>query len=248
MSRWLPDERVVACYNGNVRCPAHVTPLFLEEGKNQGVCSAERDIYYCNVICTSDGQVKWEGGVCPVDLVSPCPPWKRTLVPEFAALTSGSGAGDPTALHGPEPQPVPATAHSSPEEPKSALRGGVDKTSGEYLLSIASDKDKEYIATTGGFDLRGVSVSDLERGRNANSLQNVVCFLYACPLNNAWNSLEQCEEKDGAERCFYEDAEGRELCPPHVTAALLTGGAGQYLCLAVRVSTSLFSRLFLSYS
>ena len=32
-----------------------------------------------------------------------------------------------------------------------------------------------------------------------------------------------------------EDAEGRELCPPHVTSAFLTGGAGQYACLVVGV-------------
>ncbi len=49
--------------------------------------------------------------------------------------------------------------------------------------------------------------------------------------------MTQCEEKDGKEVCFMEDAEGRELCPPHVTSAMLTGGAGQYACLVVRGDT-----------
>ena len=36
------------------------------------------------------------------------------------------------------------------------------------------------------------------------------------------------------ERCFYEDPEGREICPIGITSAVLTGGAGQYLCRPVR--------------
>ena len=41
----------------------------------------------------------------------------------------------------------------------------------------------------------------------------------------------QCEvNTDGQERCFYEDTEGRDLCPERITAAILTSGDGQYLC------------------
>ena len=101
LASWLPDERTVACYNGNIRCPPHVTPLFLEEGKNQGVCSAERDVYFCNVKCTEDGNVLWEGSVCPNDLVSPCPPWKRTT-------TSASKDSQSTIL------PLPSSPHWAP--------------------------------------------------------------------------------------------------------------------------------------
>jgi hypothetical protein len=43
----------------------------------------------------------------------------------------------------------------------------------------------------------------------------------------------QCELKDGVERCFSEDMEGRELCPENVNSVLLTTGAGQGLCLLV---------------
>jgi hypothetical protein len=39
-----------------------------------------------------------------------------------------------------------------------------------------------------------------------------------------------CEVKDGEERCFYEDTEGRDLCPPRVSSAILTAGDNQYLC------------------
>ena len=157
---WLTDEQAVACYHGNIRCPPHVTPLFLEEGKNQGVCSAERDVYYCNVKCTEDGTVLWEGGICPKDLVSPCPPWKRTLMPEFTAFSTGA-AVDPTALHGPDPNNPAAPAGDGGG--KAALRGGVDKFAGPYLVSAASSADKQFIETTGGFDLRGIQVR-VQRG------------------------------------------------------------------------------------
>ena len=170
--RWLPDERTVACYNGNIRCPPHVTPLFLEEGKNQGVCSAERDVYFCNVKCTEDGNVLWEGSVCPNDLVSPCPPWKRTLVPEFTAISRGD-VGDPTALHGPDPLlPTP-----SGDGDKAALRGGVDKLSGEYLFSTATDGDKEYITKTGGFDLRGIQVGVVVLPSWGSSVLGLIAFM-----------------------------------------------------------------------
>ncbi len=43
----------------------------------------------------------------------------------------------------------------------------------------------------------------------------------------------QCEDKYGVERCFTEDPEGREECPPEITTAFLTSGFNQHSCLAV---------------
>lgn len=39
-----------------------------------------------------------------------------------------------------------------------------------------------------------------------------------------------CELLDGKERCFYEDGQGRELCPEHVTHEYLSNPKDQYLC------------------
>lgn len=39
-----------------------------------------------------------------------------------------------------------------------------------------------------------------------------------------------CELLDGVERCFMEDEQGRELCPPSVTSEWLTNPTDQYLC------------------
>ena len=159
-TRWLPDERTVACYHGNVRCPAHVTPKFLEEAKGQGVCENERDKYYCNAACTRDGQVNWLGAVCPNDLVTPCPPWKRTVIPEY---DPSHEAAPPTILHGPEPAPAAsstgaavATGATQPGAAAPALRG--DKFSGAAMVAAATTADVALITATGGFDLRGAFV------------------------------------------------------------------------------------------
>jgi hypothetical protein len=40
----------------------------------------------------------------------------------------------------------------------------------------------------------------------------------------------QCELLEGKERCFFEDAQGRELCPEHVTSDWLAFPKDQYLC------------------
>ena len=39
-----------------------------------------------------------------------------------------------------------------------------------------------------------------------------------------------CELLDNAERCFFEDAQGREVCPEHVTKEWLTAAESQHLC------------------
>lgn len=137
-----------------MRCPAYVTPSFLEEAKGQSVCADERDKYYCNVACTTDGQVNWVSSVCPNDLVSPCPPWKRTVVPEFDPKLSPA---PPTAIHGPETEEQAAalTAPAAPAKP-SQLRG--DKFSGANLVAQASPADADIVKRTGGFDLRGAVV------------------------------------------------------------------------------------------
>jgi hypothetical protein len=40
----------------------------------------------------------------------------------------------------------------------------------------------------------------------------------------------QCELLDGKERCFYEDSQGRDLCPEYVTAEYLAFPQDQYVC------------------
>ncbi len=158
--RWLAAEQTVACFDRNIRCPPHVTPLFLEEAKGQGTCSTERDKYFCTVSCSADGVVAWQGGPCAVDLVTPCPPWKRTLVPEYAAalvkgIDVGAGA---TAIHGPDNKSGLSRAPPADESKGTQHLRGVDKASGEYLLSVADPKDKDLVLKTGGFDLRGLAV------------------------------------------------------------------------------------------
>jgi hypothetical protein len=71
----------VVCFDDQNRCPSYVTPRFLEEGANQGVCAYERDKFYCRVSCPASGGVFWNAEPCPRDLVTPCPPWERTVVP-----------------------------------------------------------------------------------------------------------------------------------------------------------------------
>ncbi len=166
--RWLPEERTVACYHGNLRCPAFVTPQLLEEAKGQGVCETERDKYYCNAVCTQDGQLNWLGAVCPNDLVSPCPPWKRTVIPEYDPTAA---AAPPTALHGPDVQP--AVEQSAPADtvgavvvpaPAPALRG--DKFSGSALIAQAAASDVTVVEAKGGFDLRGANVCAAQASEN----------------------------------------------------------------------------------
>ena len=41
-----------------------------------------------------------------------------------------------------------------------------------------------------------------------------------------------CELKDGKEQCYYEDSQGRELCPPDVTHEVLNNPVNQFLCSA----------------
>jgi hypothetical protein len=41
----------------------------------------------------------------------------------------------------------------------------------------------------------------------------------------------QCEMLNGKEQCFFEDAQGRELCPEHVTSAYLSSPTDQWSCL-----------------
>jgi hypothetical protein len=43
-----------------------------------------------------------------------------------------------------------------------------------------------------------------------------------------------CEMLAGVERCYNEDAQGRELCPPFVTSAWLQNPQDQYACLPER--------------
>ncbi|RYE82592.1 MAG: hypothetical protein EOO65_05280 [Methanosarcinales archaeon] len=39
-----------------------------------------------------------------------------------------------------------------------------------------------------------------------------------------------CEMLNGKEQCYYEDAQGRELCPDYVTSEFLTRADSQYWC------------------
>lgn len=61
------------------------------------------------------------------------------------------------------------------------------------------------------------------------------------PANNegalTWDPKEvydlrglQCELLNGEERCFMEDEQGRELCPPQITSKYLAFPENQYLC------------------
>ncbi len=160
LRRWIAEESTVACFQGNVRCPAVVTPSYLEEAKGQGVCANERDKYYCNVACTKDGQVNWLGAVCPNDLVSPCPPWKRTVIPEY---NPAAAPMPPTLIHGPEVQPATTGDTQAADNVATASTGRLrgDRASGEALLAQASAPDAELVRKTGGFTLRGAGVRRL---------------------------------------------------------------------------------------
>ncbi len=149
--RWLPDEREVVCFNGAVRCPAEVTPTYLEEAKGQGVCADERDKFYCNVVCTADQTVNWVASVCPNDGVSPCPPWRRTVIPQYQPNRPPRPA---SALHGPDVQPSPQPAAEEPRAPPTLRRD----FSGASLLAMAKPEDAALVVKAGGFDLRGIHV------------------------------------------------------------------------------------------
>lgn len=195
--KWLDNERQVACFDGLVRCPDHVTPVFLEEAQGQGVCRDEPNNYFCRVVCTRDGEVSWAGEPCPNDGVSPCPPWPRTKLPNYTPESADAQAGTGTVA-GPHPEPQAQQPVPEPQAPAGGVRGvaGGPSFTGAALLERADPENAKVVRDIGGFDLRGLG----------------------------------CEVKDGVEVCFQEDAEGREKCPPHVTSALLTAGAGQYLC------------------
>jgi hypothetical protein len=159
----IPSENTVACYHGNTRCPSAVTPQFLEEARGQGVCADERDKYYCNVACTPDGQVNWLSSVCPNDLVSPCPPWQRSVVPGYVP---GAAPAPPTTLHGPDVAPVPSP-DAGPAAP--GLRG--DRFAGPALLALVNPTDADIVRRTGGFNLRGAQVRRASRGVGGGTMR-----------------------------------------------------------------------------
>lgn len=214
--RWVDEDRAYRCFDGKVQCPDHITPSFLEVAKNQPICTEQRGEYFCRLTCTDDGAATWFGTPCPADGVSPCPPWPRTMLPNYKPDT----VAPPSTLQGPAPAPAEKPAPKKPEVAP-ALRG--DKFSGAALLAQATSEEREIIEKKGGFDLRGIAVSLYS------------CVLYVCLHSCPRARLPlQCEVKDGEERCFYEDTEGRDLCPPRISAVKLATGDGQYLCTVVR--------------
>jgi hypothetical protein len=172
VDRWIASEGVVACFSGDVRCPASVTPQYLHDGKGQGVCGEDRLHYYCEATCTTAGDVVWTGGVCEEDQVSPCPPWDRTLVqvPKSSAADS-EPPKRPSDLHGPEVKPPAAPAEDR------ALR---QLFTGRALLLRATDEERAVVESTQGFVLRGIQVCEPAHSRCEPARVLCVCVCALC--------------------------------------------------------------------
>lgn len=199
--RWVEQARSYVCFDGLTQCPPHVTPQFLDEAKNQAICTEQRNEYSCRLTCTrkegggegGEAEATWFGSPCPQDGVTLCPPWPRTQLPGY----DSAAPAPPSALHGPETGDKAAGAPApAPVVQSGGLRA--DPFSGLGLLKAASEKDLVLIEKAGGFNLRGI----------------------ACEIN-----------AENKERCFYEDAEGRDLCPERMSTVLLSAGDNEYLCM-----------------
>ena len=155
---FVKEDNAWRCFDGKVQCPDRVTPSFLEEAKNQLICTEERDKYFCRHTCTDNGESTWLGSPCPDDGVSPCPPWPRTKLPGYKPEVPVPN----TKIVGPEPQ----QPDNVPVTPPKKLR-----TNGQALYNRAAQREKEWIDKLGGFNLRGIAV-----WRHAVQYQHTACL------------------------------------------------------------------------
>ena len=132
-----------------MQCPAVVTPSYLEKAEGHPSCSTQLGQYFCRVLCREDEVPAWVSYGCPQDGVSACPPWPRVPLPGYVPDVTHQ----PTVIHGP-------WTKQEPTEPVRVDGGIRHSFTGRALVGRAEKRDREAVEKAGGFNLRGIAVSD----------------------------------------------------------------------------------------
>ena len=191
-------------------CPAGVTPVFLTEADGQSLCSLEAPQgYNCYAECEgpTSSSVKWYATPCGPDAQQTAcdaaiPLAKRTWKNGDAGAEGSGGGGGGAGGSG------GGGELAAGESEAAAEKAAKEAEAAEAGAAEAAKKDAVAAAAAAA---AAVSAS----AKDLVDLRGMHCELLA-----------------GVERCYVEDEQGRELCPPHVTSAYLSNPSDQYLCSA----------------
>jgi len=200
-------------------CPPFVTPAWLTLAERQGLCALnEATGFNCYADCErpEDPTVRWFAQPCGGETAEECHPQllanaaaAASIKDEVAAETAAIEAAGKRGTRGGAAAVAEAEAagKAPAKEPRAAA---ADKKAPPPPKKAAVAE--EPAAAAGGGKAGAVTAAAAGDVVDLRGLQ--------------------CELLDGKEQCFYEDAQGRELCPPFVTSTYLSAGADQYLCSA----------------
>ena len=200
-----PADTVGLCRCRGI-CPSFVTPVWLTEAAGQALCSLEEPTgYACYAECVNEKvtDIKWYAQPCGSGDQIPCDPIIAGSAPKVVKAAPPAAVAAPVA---PPPKPVPKGKGKAPPPapvPPPAPAKVAEKAAPEKPAGPPT-KEEKLAAITAKLGYDPHTVWDL-RGL-------------------------QCEEKDGKPQCFYEDAQGRELCPSFVTPEWLSAPPHQWLC------------------
>ena len=191
-------------------CPKFVDPTWLTAARGQALCSLEESTgYNCYAECEQPESetIRW--------FATPCGGQGGQDMCDKPILAGRKLARKGEAAPAPAPEPAPPAPELDPEplapEPEP--------------LPAAPEPEPEKPAPP----------PPQEPPPPANPLPPAPSLMPGAAVT--WNPKEvwdlrglQCELKDGKEQCFFEDEQGRELCPAFVTHEWLAAPKDQWLC------------------
>ena len=193
----------------DVMCPPEVTPLFLTEAAGQALCSLEEPQgYNCYASC-NDGKANWFAKGCGTE-----PSQEECDKPILAGRRAGGEADARAAVEAAAAEVAAAAAAA--EEAAAAENAAAAAAAAAAPAAPPAPAAGEGGGTPGVVDAGGASIGG-------------VALPFDPKLYYDLRGLK-CELLNGAETCFLEDEQGRELCPPSVTAEYLTNPPDQYTC------------------
>ena len=209
-------------------CPKEVTPEFLTLGAGQALCSLEEPQgYNCYVGCTPEGGVNWFAKGCgDASNQEECdkPILKGRTLKWLAP--SGGGADEEAARKQREAAEAEQQQRVEQERKAEVEQQEAAAVAAQEAAAAAVAAVAEAAAAAAG-GLPGVPGVVDAGGASIGG----VPLPFDPKLYYDLRGLN-CELKDGKEQCFLEDEQGRELCPPSVTAEYLTNPGDQYTCSA----------------
>jgi hypothetical protein len=186
-------------------CPPHVNPPFLTEAKGQSLCSLEYQTgYRCQAVCQHTSENEEDDAVHVNWLAYPCGGGEHQEECDKPIHAARKKAREAAEANPPAAAAAEEEKKKAPEPAPEAAPPA--KKADPPPPAPAKEKEKAEYTGPGALTWDPKDVWDL-RGLG-------------------------CEEKDGVEQCYYEDSQGRELCPPGVTHETLNAPVNQFLCSA----------------